>query len=136
MRPIKFRAWDPIKKEWLCKTYLEYLCIGNDVGVIIKYGPNKTGGYDPVEIKQLSNPMRNRIELMQFTGLLDKNGKEIWEGDVNMDDDNRRSEIVFSAGGFYFKYSRTEYKSIGSFAPFNYMVIGNIYENPELMEGK
>jgi hypothetical protein len=72
-------------------------------------------------------------ETMQFTGLLDKHSKEIYEGDINTDDDNRKSEVVFYAGGFYLKYNKTEYEHIGSFAPFNLNIIGNIYENPELL---
>jgi len=68
---------------------------------------------------------------MQYTGLRDKNGKEIYEGDINADDKNEISVITFYAGGFYLKYSILNYRHIGGFATYNLNIIGNIYENPE-----
>ncbi len=121
-REIKFRAWD--KKE--NKMF--------EVSEIIFHGVK---GMDINEKNTLGMDLwhiSENTELMQFTGLKDKNGKEIYEGDINKNDDERKSEVVFYAGGFYLKFSETEYKAIGSFAPFNWLVIGNIYENPNLLK--
>ena len=63
-------------------------------------------------------------DLMQFTGLKDKNGKEIYEGDiVRQDYDNALCEVKFISGCF------SPFKHDGQF-----VVIGNIYENPELLK--
>lgn len=76
---------------------------------------------------------------MQFTGLLDKNGKEIYEGDILSVpvQNGAKYEIVFNEGGFTVK----NIDSKGSTPASNeYLkvyakqeeIIGNIYENPEL----
>ena len=116
----KFRAWDKIDKEMFTPILLSFPFGENRIIVSGRGGSTDTKNDDCI--------------LMQFTGLLDKNGKEIFEGDINANDNNRKSEVVFYSGGFYLKYSRTEYKAIGSFAPFDLNIIGNLYENPELLK--
>jgi len=79
------------------------------------------------------------VPLMQFIGILDKNGKEIWEGDlVKWDGDpdtdnefyrtpNGIYEVAWRWTGFHF----LDYQNC-KFVPKRGEVIGNIYENPEL----
>jgi uncharacterized phage protein (TIGR01671 family) len=128
-RVIKFRCWDKGKGVMIYED-------SDDNQFLIDLDGNVQGYSDDDGGKSgmWEHSYKVDVVLLQFTGLLDKNGKEIFEGDVNLDDDNKKSEVLFYAGGFYFKYSETEYKSIGSFAPFNYLVIGNIYENGELIK--
>jgi len=104
---LKFRAWLYIDGT------MQYESI---------FGAEKFGGRD--------------CEIMQYTGLKDKNGKEIYEGDIivtrlNSPDNNEESLVVeFADGSFKLKKENTYY-----YFPFllNVEVIGNIYENPELL---
>lgn len=75
----------------------------------------------------------SEVELMQFTGLLDKNGKEIYEGDVVKSCDNQYDGSTFKDLLQVVEFTE------GSFVPVSerhsscFEVIGNIYENPELL---
>jgi uncharacterized phage protein (TIGR01671 family) len=87
------------------------------------------------------------VNLMQFTGLLDKNGKEIYEGDLlrikslyETGDpvDSAPNEVYFKEGSFRIAFHNGVLNSafctgeLGS--NWEVEVIGNIYENPELLE--
>ena len=110
MRIIKFRAWDNHKGAW-CKDGEILLTLDGDWRS--NFGEHEDG-----------------IELQQFTGLLDKNEKEIYEGDILSGRNKNDSVIViFEKGcfqmnnGFELKHGIPHRK-----------VIGNIYENPELLK--
>lgn len=79
-------------------------------------------------------------KLMQSTGLLDKNGKEIFEGDIL--DYNGRKVIVKwhgSYAGFIYEFVDELKNRTAEWQPlylsyYKFEIIGNIYENPELLE--
>jgi hypothetical protein len=111
-RPIKFRAWDEEEKKML-----EYIPIG-----AVSSGGN-------LEM------IGTALAIMQFTGLLDKNGTEIYEGDIV-----RHGNLV---GSIVWNQSKAQFGFFvmgGDMTPDHVEVsskpevIGNIYEHPELLK--
>ena len=117
MREIKFRAWDGLK------MYQSH-SIDED-GAMCAYGDF---------VNEVESPERKSTQ-MQYTGLKDKNGKEIYEGDiVRLSGWNPEvCEVVFDRGGFCFRFKPDDtYYPDGKYLEDG-EVIGNIYENPKLV---
>lgn len=121
MREIKFRAWVKDEKRMLA---------GQDLCRII-------ANYHGLNNEEWAN-----LEMMQFTGLKDKNGKEIFEGDVVRDSEYRRLTVRFNTeGDFYglcFQGIITVFQNPSPkvIDKYGIEIIGNIYENPELIGEK
>ena len=78
----------------------------------------------------------------QFTGLCDKNGKKIFEGDIVLGlflfDMLINAVVKFRDGAFGLEWRRgeiIEFNAFTSLCNITYEIIGNIYDNPELLEG-
>ena len=77
-------------------------------------------------------------KVMQFTGLKDREGKEIWEGDIVQTDNTKHiprytpMRVIEKSGCFVFDYSNGIY-SIGAVEWCHIEVLGNIYENGDLL---
>lgn len=134
-REIKFRAWDKAGKTMQAVHSLEMPLLG-DIGKVVC----DTG-------KSLRETTRGDVELMQWTGLLDKSGKEIYEGDTlewsiyedaQDTEDGEEKEIrirdyVYFSNGCFALKKRTELL-FNKMAPHRKLeIIGNIYENPDLL---
>ncbi len=115
MRKIKFRAWDKKNKKFVN---------GKDV----------SEDRIPTKSTKQGFKLMTSFVLMQYTGLKDKNGKEIYEGDiVNYHKSDIEGNVVtFKYGMFYLINDSLHHY----FCSGNLEVIGNIYENKELLQLK
>ena len=115
-REIKFRAWD---KRFKLMTFIS----------IINFGAKEVSdGLENIDFKDL--------EFLQFTGLLDKNGKEIYEGDIVTTFDNWKYKICYELDGYWVRNDNYDFRQRLSYETKGLEVIGNIYENPMLLEEK
>lgn len=122
MREIKFRAWDRKFKKWTSYSI--------DDGLLMFYD-------DHAECWEIGRE-GERFILCQYTGLKDKNGRGICEGDIvnyrswgneyNLEvvwiEEKARFGLKTKAGHINMKLWKYDW----------YEIIGNIYENPELLE--
>jgi uncharacterized phage protein (TIGR01671 family) len=134
MREIKFRAWNVEEKCWIKCFYP--LFNGYDEGQGGHWLEGVQGDHD--EDLMVAN---GEVILMQYTGLKDKNSKEIYEGDIvrATANGNRKYQIVwidYGLGHWWIADIKRD-NLIPNKIPINLNaieVIGNIMENPELLE--
>ncbi len=107
IREIKFRAWVSHQKQFWYPGTIIRVSLGED----------------------LQKELGEDIILMQFTGLKDKNGKEIYEGDIVHHGKNAVSPVEFHDGSFTVATTSVMHRRSNELK-----VIGNIYENPELLK--
>ncbi|MEK5449511.1 YopX family protein [Paenibacillus sp. FSL R7-0331] len=113
-REIKFRAWDPARKS-----------MENCISI-------SPFGVDDCDRRRWE---WNEIEVMQYTGVKDCNGRVIYEGDIARHAVGWVGKVQYFEGSFEIEAKHQSW-------PINYVrgrkieVIGNIYENPELLGGE
>lgn len=142
MKDIKFRAWLPTIKEMFFNTHgdLAVGCTDADGDPIQEWSP---WVFEIPTGFALDNAV-----LMQYTGLKDKNGKEIYEGDIILDHiqgsgvegfKDNVGQVIQSPGGewIWYRHNNELDQISGGDSLLNWIedreVIGNIYENPELL---
>lgn len=137
MRDIKFRAWD--KKTKKMRT-VESIGFGELSYYNEGYPVVNMIGRDCINDKDIIiNRDSYQYELMQYTGLKDKNGKEIYEGDILLYNNYIKTVISYKNGAFVRSYENSNiYLLYDSFITDghldDYEVIGNIYEDKHLLE--
>ena len=150
MREIKFRG--KIKQDTITGKY-EFDWFFGDL--VREADTGKTFIVDLAHFTKLVTLHDVLVEVIpetigQFTGPKDKNGKEIYEGDIVIFETDKRNKelytkrtliVKYNDGGFYLFYEDgKEYNYIENEGIRDYIerleVIGNIYENPELLEVK
>ncbi|MEK3717937.1 YopX family protein [Paenibacillus sp. FSL R7-0333] len=128
-REIKFRAWYKPLGVMIQPDKLEM--INFDTKVLGVYMEMEGMGYHVLRMYD--------FELMQYTGLQDKNGREIYEGDILQDDygagevewvQEHCAYMVFTRNPSIYHRLESDGKLVQS------EVIGSIYENPELLEAR
>lgn len=119
MRDIRFRAWDKSNKEMF---YSDFVIQAN--GKLVWWLPTRGYLWE-----------RDDVVPMQHTGLHDKNGKEIYEGDiVRIDGCSGLVEVFFGGVSFRIKGNFEGSYILDPLRIDKYEVIGNIYENPGLLK--
>jgi YopX protein len=109
-RPIEFRVWDNCYKKF------SPLCEGN------------------FSLLHDLNKQLQCCDIMQFTGLLDCNGKKIFEGDYIRDDDGIIHEVYFDGACFLVRPGNSEEISLYAIESIGCEIIGNIYEHHGLIK--
>ncbi|MGL3035141.1 YopX family protein [Enterococcus faecalis] len=139
----KFRAWDTYEEEMLENVTPLFDDSNSMMAIITDFQIKGSPGTSEIEIGSYDTTF-NWDEfpyiLMQSTGLKDKNGVEIFEGDVlyyiPFESHINDSIVVFEKGSFCTQMLRNgKLTSVRFIDSEEYEVIGNIHENPELLEG-
>lgn len=123
MREIKFRVWDK-----LYKVMREVLSIDLEKKKVIC--PPRGHEFSEWYNQHLSF---NEVLPLQYTGLKDKNGKEIYEGDIFRTYLRHVAVVEWSNDGRFLGFTAERDIIYVDMVPA-IEVIGNIYENPELLE--
>lgn len=112
MRKIKFKFWSPVSKEWINEALIE---IGQNGEFLHLYCEE----FIPC----------------QFTGVLDNNGVEVYEGDI-IRKETSHEDFTCAEVKWYSQENDFDWDgwSNDKFEFYNFEIIGNIYENPELLK--
>lgn len=124
MREIKFRGKRLDNGEWVVGSYIE--AENRDRSIAHQIVPYKAG----LVVREV-----DPATVGQYTGLKDKNGKEIYEGDILFDESGVYAVVCYSMGTFCVDFG--EGFDLQYFTDYIHEicdVVGNIHDNPELLK--
>ncbi len=133
-RQHKYRAWDIKNKTWIKPKFGGEICVGDGIVIVRDFKPNSNGGYSFDETREY---FTSECIVVQSTGREDKNGKEIFDGDVlkkkTWDKYGKRSG---SQGLKIVRWQNSSNVTGFNIASGieNWEIIGNAYSNPELIK--
>lgn len=129
MRELKFRIWDKQQKKFHTDADWGISLQGS---FIIGFASHDSWNHDKGYKINLAN--QDKLVVQQYTGLKDKNGKEIYEGDIVSGEfydteyhhsETIKAEVIFNNGAFNIAIREWHKPSL--------KIVGNIFENPELI---
>jgi len=130
-RPIEFRVWDKkCKQMWESEKLTINICNGK-LGYL-EYQQSCSCSFSSCGV----HLDQERYIVMQFTGLLDKNGIKIFEGDIvsvkgHTSEDTFIAQVTEKRGGFLL-----DRDYLGNWKEYMLEIVGNLYESPTLLEAK
>ena len=132
MREIKFRAWIGFKFEY-------DIMVGKFGNFYVNPGNGGLDSKDSACLSPFNTKYSDSVLIEQFAGLHDKNGREIYEGDICLFPSMLNRVIVWKDGALGYIDTCDDFHAFGGHQWFdmivpNLEVIGNIHENPELLE--
>lgn len=132
MRLLKFRAWD---KKY--KRMSQPFGIAGEIGCMVRF-PEENGKLDSILIEVVACE-KERFTIMQYTSLKDRNNKEIYEYDILKHKDGYLGFVKYINAEFLICFPVKDGNSqnitmrLSNVDLENIEVIGNIFENPELI---
>lgn len=139
MREIKYRAWDKKLKEMFLVHELVFNRFDGAPTTIKGYTHDEKDVWNVHGGHFMKYANAPRYELLEYTGLKDKNGKEIYEGDIvkvdfmDMVSPVEIGAVTFIECGYYVDTNKSLISLFDEIQTKE--VLGNIYENPELLKG-
>jgi uncharacterized phage protein (TIGR01671 family) len=122
-RKRKFKAWDHENKCWR----------GDDITIGKSSGPSRKDSFATLCVFEGFN----NCTIIDFTGLIDRNGKEIYEGDIVKSEFIKPQVVMWHTGSCGFEPFSDSKENCGhcggGLRPEKLEVIGNVFENPELI---